>query len=122
MPRDARPEGFSRRHRFHTRGAFGPILGSPRKLRGRLVVIHVASGTPALSRLGVALTRRLVPGARERNGVKRLAREVFRRHPVKVMGLDCVVALRERFAPEQMGPLRVELGHLFDQLAAGRNR
>jgi ribonuclease P protein component len=122
MPRDARPEGFSRRHRFHTRGAFGPILGSPRKLRGRLVVIHVASGTPSLSRLGVALTRRLVPGARERNGVKRLAREVFRRHPVKVMGLDCVVALRERFAPEQMGPLRAELGHLFDQLAAGRNR
>jgi ribonuclease P protein component len=122
MPRDARPEGFSRRHRFHTRGAFGPILGSPRKLRGRLVVVHVASGTASLSRLGVALTRRLVPSACERNRVKRVAREVFRRHPVKVMGLDCVVALRERFAPGQMEPLRAELAHLFDQLAAGRNR
>jgi ribonuclease P protein component len=122
MPRDARPEGFSRRHRFHTRGAFGPILRSSRKLRGNLVVIHVANGTPAISRLGVALTRRLVPSARERNGVKRLAREIFRRHPIKALGLDCVVALRERFAPEQVEPIRAELARLFDQLAAGRTR
>jgi ribonuclease P protein component len=87
-----------------------------------LVVIHVASGTPAVSRLGIALTRRLVPSARERNGVKRLAREVFRRHPVKSLGLDCVLALRERFAPEQVEPLRVELTRLFDQLATARTR
>ena len=122
MPRDARPEGFSRRHRFHTRGAFGPILGASRKLRGRLVVLHVASGTTGVSRLGVALTRRLVPSACSRNSVKRVAREIFRRHPVKLMALDCVVALRERFAPEQMEPLRAELVQLFDQLAAGRMR
>ena len=118
MPRDARSEGFSRRHRFHTRGAFGPVLRSARKLRGQLIVIHVANGTPAVSRLGIALTRRLVPAACDRNGVKRLAREIFRRHPVKGLGLDCVVALRERFAPEQVEPMRAELARLFDQIAA----
>ena len=35
MPRGARKEGYSRRHRFTARGSFGPILKGSRKLRGR---------------------------------------------------------------------------------------
>ncbi len=117
MSRDARPEGFSRHHRFDTRGAFGPILRSSRKLRGQLAVLHVASGTPEVSRLGIALTRRLVPDALDRNRVKRVAREVFRRHAVKNAGVDCVVALRERFDGAHLPALRDELARLFDQAA-----
>jgi ribonuclease P protein component len=122
VSRDARPEGFSRRHRFSTRGAFGPVLRGSRKLRGRLTVMHVAAGSSRTSRLGIALTRRLVPTSLERNRVKRLAREIFRRHPVKHSGLDCVIALRERFDAAQMGALRDELATLFDQLARGTPR
>jgi ribonuclease P protein component len=117
MSRDARPEGFSRRYRFSTRGAFGPVLRGSRKVRGRLVVIHVVPGRSEASRLGIALTRRLVPAALERNRVKRIAREVFRRHPLKAAGLDCVIALRERFDATQAQALRDELAQLFDQAA-----
>ena len=117
MSRDARPEGLSRRHRFGTRGAFGPVLRGSRKVRGRLAVLHVAPGQQDISRLGVALTRRLVPSALERNRVKRLAREIFRRHPLKSSGLDCVVSLRERFDAAGAEALREELRGLFDQAA-----
>lgn len=122
MSRDARPEGFSRRHRFSTRGAFGPVLRGSRKLRGSLVIMHLAPGSPQTSRLGVALTRRLVPAARDRNGVKRMAREIFRRHAVKRSGLDCVIALRERFDASQGPALRGELTRLFDQAALANPR
>lgn len=121
MPRDARPQGLSRRHRFSTRGAFGPVLRGSRKLRGRLAVLHVAPGHPEISRLGIALTRRLVPAAVDRNRVKRLAREIFRRHIVKGRGLDCVIALRERFEPGHAVALGEEIAQLFDQ-AASRDR
>ncbi|HET9577540.1 MAG TPA: ribonuclease P protein component [Usitatibacter sp.] len=117
MSRDARPEGFSRRHRFSTRGAFGPVLRGSRKLRGRLAIMHVVPAPSQASRLGVALTRRLVPAALDRNRVKRLAREVFRRHAVKRSGLDCVIALRERFDAAQTPALRDEIRELFDQAA-----
>lgn len=117
MSRDARPEGLSRRHRFGTHGAFGPVLRGSRKVRGRLAVLHVTPGQQDISRLGVALTRRLVPSALERNRVKRLARELFRRHALKLSGLDCVVALRERFDARQAAALRDELSALFDQAA-----
>lgn len=84
-------------------------------MRGRLAVLHVIPGRHDISRLGVALTRRLVPSALERNRVKRLARELFRRHPLKRSGLDCVVALRERFDSSHAAALREELSGLFDQ-------
>lgn len=116
MPRHARKEGFSRRHRFAQRGSFGPVLRSPRKIRGRLAVVHAVTGAGAVSRLGIALTRRLVPSSLERNRVKRMVRETFRRHEVKDAGLDCVVSLRSRFDPATAEELRAEVAALFDQL------
>jgi ribonuclease P protein component len=117
MARSPRPEGFSSRHRFSARGSFGPALRSPRKLRGSAIIINVTEGRAGTTRLGIALTRRLVPLASERNRVKRLVREVFRRHEVKSRGLDCVVALRKPFDASAAPALAEELRKLLDQLA-----
>jgi len=122
MPRHARKEGFSRRHRFAQRGSFGPVLRSSRKIRGRLAVVHAVSGAGGVSRLGIALTRRLVPSSLERNRVKRMLRETFRRHEVKDAGLDCVVTLRSRFDPATAAELRAEVASLFDQLHDAERR
>jgi ribonuclease P protein component len=118
MARSPRREGFSRRHRFSGQGSFGPALRSPRKLRGESFSINVAEGRAGAARLGVALTRRLVPLATDRNRVKRLVRDVFRRHEVKSRGLDCVVALRKPFDASAAPALRAELAKLLDQLNA----
>ena len=112
-------QGYSRLHRFAERGSFGPILRSPRKLRGRLAVIHVAPGRPRQSRLGLALTRRLVPLAVDRSRVKRVVREAFRRHDAKACGFDCVVTLRERFESAHLPAIAAEVGELLDRLARG---
>ena len=117
MPRSARKEGYSRRHRFAARGSFGPVLRGSRKLRGRYVVLHVVAVPGQPSRLGIALTRRLVPDATDRNLVKRLLRESFRRHAVKQAGLDCVVTLRERLREGDAGRLSLEVSAFFDRLA-----
>jgi ribonuclease P protein component len=116
MPRNARQEGYSRRHRFSTRGSFGPVLRGSRKLRGSLTLIHVLPARDSHSRLGVALTRRLVRSSVERNAVKRLARETFRRHPAKLAGFDCVLMLRGRYVPDQAAAIGREIGALLDQL------
>jgi ribonuclease P protein component len=122
MPRNARKEGFSRRHRFAERGSFGPVLRAPRKVRGSLAVVHAVAARGEVSRLGIALTRRLVPRSTDRNRVKRLVRETFRRHPLKKAALDCVVSLRERFDARSLPALRGEIGSLFDRLAGPDGR
>jgi len=116
MPRSARTEGYSRRHRFHARGSYGPVLRSPRKARGRLAVVHAFPAPGGISRLGIALTRRSLPNATDRNRVRRLVREVYRRHVVKQAGLDCVVTLRDAFRPADLPALKDEVAALFEQL------
>ena len=120
--RSARKEGLSARHRFHARGAFAPALRSARKLRGQAALIHVVVGRPGLSRLGIALTRRVAPSSVQRNRIRRMVRELFRRHPAKLAGLDLVVALREgagRVGPEV---LAAEVTALLDEAVRGRER
>lgn len=122
MARSARPQGYSRRHRFTSRGSFGPALRESRKMKGSLVVLHAIPAPSGVSRLGVALTRRMVPSAVARNRVKRLVRDVFRRHVVKQAGFDCVVVLRERFDPAATAAFRADVERLFDRLQGGKAR
>jgi len=117
MARSARKEGYSRRHRYDAHGSFGVVLRSSRKVKGRLAVIHAIAGRSTDSRLGLALTRRLVPRAVDRNRIKRMAREAFRRHALKHAGVDCVVVLRGAFAASHAAAVRDEIRALFDQLA-----
>lgn len=117
MSRGARKDGLSRRHRFAAQGAFGPVLRSARKIRGTRALVHVAAGRPGISRLGIALTRRVTPSSVHRNRIKRMVRELFRRHPVKQAGLDLVVALRERLDAAGHASLGAEVRSLFDQLS-----
>ena len=122
MPRGAPGQGFSRRHRFTGQGSFGAILRNSRKLRSRYAVAHLAPGPAGASRLGIALTRRLVPSSVHRNRLKRCVREVFRMHAVKRAGLDIVVALRERFEPREEASIVAEIRGLFDLVSAGGMR
>jgi ribonuclease P protein component len=120
MPRNARLQGYSRRHRFAGPGVFGPVLRGSRKLRGRFSVLHVISAREGASRLGIALTRRLLPLSVQRNRVKRIAREAFRRHAAKHLGLDCVLMLRAPVAAGGQPAFASDVAELLDRLQAAR--
>ena len=109
--------GDQGRHRFSRRGSFGAVLRGSRKVRGKLAVLHTVAAHGAFSRFGIALTKRLVPSSRERTRLKRLLREIFRRHPVKGLGLDCVVTLKARYDTRQEDDLRLEVVSLLDRAA-----
>ena len=116
MPRAARAQGLPRRHRFSERGSFGPVLQSRRKVRGELCTLHVLERPSGASRFGLALTRKLVPHAVDRNRLKRVARDAFRRHGAKGRALDCVLTLRQRYQPAQEAALLAELQGALDRL------
>jgi ribonuclease P protein component len=118
MSRTARAQGFSRRHRFTARGSFAAALRGTRKLRGDLVVLHVVPRRGEPSRLGIAVTRRMIPASTDRNRVKRIARDTFRAHAAKAAGVDCVIALRRAIPRASEAAFRLELQALLDQLCA----
>lgn len=120
MTRGARKEGLSRRHRFAGRGSFTAALRSPRKLRGPALLLHVAEGRPGVSRLGVAITKRLTRSSVDRNRMKRLVREVFRHHGIKTAGLDLVLSPRQPFTSGIEAAWIAELQDLLGRAAQGR--
>ncbi len=83
-------------------------------------MLHVVSRASPPARLGVAVTRRLAPRAVDRNGFKRAVRETFRRHPVKALAFDCVIALRSRFDAADARIAAREVSGLLDQLCAAQ--
>lgn len=120
MARGARREGLSRRHRFVGRGSFAAALRSPRKFRSASIVLHVAAGQPGQSRLGIAIPKRLTRRSVDRNRMKRIARELFRRHRAKAAGLDLVLAPREAFTRASAAAWRAQALELLERASGGR--
>ena len=120
MTRGARKEGLSRRHRFAGRGSFAPALRSSRKVRSQALLLHVATGRPGVSRLGLVVPKRLARQSVDRNRLKRLAREAFRRHAAKTAGLDLVLAMREPVAADGESAWLAQLQDLLGRVAEAR--
>ena len=91
------------------------MLRSSRKIRGRYAVLHVVAGRPGISRLGIAVAKRLVPLSVDRNRFKRTAREAFRRHALRGMGLDCVLAMREKLAGVEPAVVAADITEMMDR-------
>lgn len=90
-------QSFSRSHRFTGLAAFAPVLRAGRRVRSTEMAAAVMAGRPGASRLGVVLPKRTAPKATTRNRMKRIAREVFRCHPVRTAGLDLILLPRAAF-------------------------
>jgi ribonuclease P protein component len=89
--RRLRSEAFRQSARLSGGTAFKRVLASKCRSSGpAFTVMGIPNGT-ADARLGLAVTRRQVRRAVDRNRLKRLARESFRRNATLLSGLDVVV-------------------------------
>jgi len=87
-----RSHTLPRTSRVQRRPDFERAYDTGLRIHGRFMAIFVVANDRLHSRLGVAATRKL-GSAVERNRVKRLSREVFRRHKVAA-GIDIIVVPR----------------------------
>ena len=58
------------------------------------MTVFARPNTLGVARLGLAISKKQLKLAVERNRAKRLARESFRRHQIQLQGLDIVVMAR----------------------------
>lgn len=102
------------------RGSFAAALRGPRKLRSQAMLLHVIAGSAGVSRLGLIAPKRLARRSVDRNRLKRLAREAFRRHEVKMAGLDLVLAVREPYTRQDEAGWLAQIRDLLGRAVAGR--
>ncbi len=103
--------------RILKRAQFIELAETGRRVRSGLFIAVVSPGPTGRSRLGVTVTRK-VGGSVERNRLKRLAREYFRRHRHRLNGeWDIVLIARREAAGMPSEEVFLSLEELFRKVA-----
>lgn len=92
---------FARRYRLTKTDEFSSVFGFRRAIRGKLLMLHYQPRPdgPNDARLGVVVGKKLLRRAVDRNRVKRIVREQFRRERPNLPACDLIVRLAVKPAP-----------------------
>lgn len=82
-------------------------------MSGEFFQVYVKPNGSPVARLGVVVSKRVIPHAVARNYCKRLAREVFRAEQHELTGMDLVVRPRVQVLPGVAATARTEIRNLL---------
>jgi ribonuclease P protein component len=94
-------QAFARRYRLTKTDEFSSVFGFRRAIRGKLLMLHYQPRPDGMNdaRLGVVVGKKLLKRAVDRNRLKRIIREQFRRVRIDLPGIDLIVRLAVKPAP-----------------------
>jgi len=99
-------QGLSPQERIRRRAEFQQVYEHGLRTRARFMTLFILANNLPVTRLGVAVTRKLGDAVR-RNRAKRLVREVFRRNKA-VPGFDVVVVPRPELLDADFSSLEAD--------------
>jgi len=112
--------GLTPAERVRRRPEFERAYNTGARVHGRFMTVFVVSNGTPVSRLGVAATRKL-GSAVLRNRVKRVSRELFRRHKVTA-GLDIVIVPRREMLDASFVTLESDYLAVLERRTSERRR
>jgi ribonuclease P protein component len=92
--KSARSQGFSPAQRLLSSAEFARVFRSGRRSSDPWFTVIAAPSPCPFARLGLAVARKVSRSAVQRNRIKRLVRESFRKHSAELPALDIVVMAR----------------------------
>lgn len=110
----SRPARFTAVHRLLRENGFDHVVRAE-SLSDRNFKVFFVHNSEKNARLGIILSKRILPGAVDRNRVKRTIREAFRQHGIKRCKLDLVVMVR-RIDPQERSAQVGNLNMLFSRV------
>jgi ribonuclease P protein component len=110
--------GLPREARLRRPGEFAALRSSSGRAGGRCFHLRYRDNELGGARLGLAISKRVSKRAVERNRIKRLVRESFRRVRHRLPAIDLMVMAREQAAGVPGSELLGELEALWQKLPA----
>ncbi|SFF25250.1 ribonuclease P protein component [Fontimonas thermophila] len=109
---------FTRRARLSKPGDFDTAFERGRRIQERHLTAIVVANALGHPRLGLAIARKSVALATQRNRIKRVIRESFRMHQHELGALDIVILARPGCAHAGAAGLNRSLERLWSRIAA----
>ena len=107
---------FPRAARLLKPGDFARLRQASRRIGSRYFSAEYRSTEDTVARLGLAVSRRVSKLAVQRNRLKRLARESFRRHRANLAGVDVLLIARSAAVAASGSELLADLELLWSRL------
>lgn len=108
---------FTREQRLLTPKDFGYVFDQPKRLSDRFfTVLAKKQIEPKRARLGLAIAKKNLKRAHDRNLVKRLVRETFRLNQEKLIGYDIVVLVKGNVSLDNRELLHQSLKQHWDKV------
>lgn len=113
MTRARKALSFTRAQRLAGPHAFAAVFAYKCRVNGKLFQVYAKPNGVACARLGVVVSKRIIPRTVDRNYCKRLVREVFRAEHGTLSGIDVVVWPRTAVTRDASAAARAEVGDLL---------
>lgn len=110
---------FPRRYRLTRREGFSRIL-QQRAQTSNWFALHSQPNAESCARLGISVSKRIVPSAVKRNSIKRLIRESFRVRVDTEVARDIVVRLRKPLGKQDKTQARMILTEMLSKALAAQ--
>ncbi len=107
---------FPKHYRLITAGDYKQVFNAPKRVSTPELLFLFCKSDQATSRLGLAVAKKQLPLAVDRNRIKRLIRESFREQRSQLSSVDIVVLARKNLLKMDNTLIRQQLDKLWDQV------
>jgi ribonuclease P protein component len=109
-------QGFPRQARITKTDDFSSVFSLRKRISGRYLVIHYRAGQSAGARLGLVVSRKIAKRSVDRNYMKRVLRELFRRRRSRISPMDLVVRVTKAYGYVDFAEVEREFSELLVRL------
>ena len=106
-------------YRLSRREGFSGILQQKAQTRSWFAV-YSKKNSSGHARLGMSISKRLIPAATQRNVVKRMIRESFRKYARNGTALDMVIRLRKPLEKKDLAAARITLDEMLKTMLTAK--
>lgn len=110
---------FGKDKRLLVAKQFADVFNHPtKKIHSEHLLVFLKTNDQPSPRLGLAITKKKLKNASDRNYLKRIIREQFRQNQFKIANLDMVFIIKIGFNKKTKINLNAELEDLFNKMIA----
>jgi ribonuclease P protein component len=107
---------FPRNHRLTSKAEYQALFDKSTKINQPYLLMLFKTNQKLYARLGLAIGKRVVNNAVDRNKIKRVIRESFRGSQKKLQGLDIIILARQKCGELSKKKLREGIEQLWKKL------